>query len=283
MPGSTAIIFPSEDGYKRLFTDEICDYCNFYILPVSYTIDSVAFYDGLNTDNEIFFNPNFTDSDFKYIGIPEQVFTRKLEEIERDGFSSALILTPSRRLPEIYKTAFSAVQKYRRRKCCVEGRFRAEAADTQSFSTGVGITAVRCAQFMRGDVTMDEIMDHTRQLSARAVTLVYKTSPDDMHSFLNGSVCSFDNTIRSIRIFSNRITPLKSKPGDDAGIEKFMRDCARNLREDSVYTLAADPDYLGKAERAAVQTFGFEPILSAPLSATDSYCFSANSIIISIL
>lgn len=283
MPGSTAIIFPSEDGYKDLFCDEVCEYCNFFVLPISYSIDAVTFYDGLNTDNSIFFNPNFSEKDFKYTGIPESVFIAELEDAEERGLSSAIILCPSRRVSAIYENAASAVKKYHRRKSCINGQFFVDVVDTKSFSFGVGMAAVKCVQHMSLGGTPESLTEYVKELSNQAITLVYRTDSGNSHSFLNGSIYSFESDdTADIRISCNRILPLSSK-GGNAGIDKFVNDCARNISESACYCIAANGSIRSEFEAKLRAATGKPPVLSAPLSATDEYCFSPYSIIVSIL
>lgn len=284
MPGSTAIIFPSEDGYKDLFSDEICEYCNFFVLPVSYSIDSVTFYDGLNTDNRIFFNPNFSAGEFAYTGIPSSVFTSQLEDAQSRGFSSAVILTPSRRIVGIYENAALSVGKYRRRKSCVNGQFRVTAIDTKSFSFGVGMSAVKCSQYINRGCSAENLLSYAKKLSNNAVTLIYRTDLSSSHSFLNGSIYDFSaGKTACIRISGNRILPLSVKPNDKSGLNKFIGACVRAIKLGSCYGVAANDciraDFISELSAATGKT----PVLSAPLSVTDEYCFSPYSIIVSIL
>lgn len=284
MPGSTAIIFPSEDGYKDLFSDEVCEYCNFFVLPVSYSIDSVTFYDGLNTDNRIFFNHNFSPEDFNYAGIPPSVFTSQLEEAETRGFSSAVILTPSRRIGAIYDNAASAIKKYRRRKSVLNGNFAVNIIDTKSFSFGVGMSAVKCSQYINIGCWAENLLSYAKELSDNAVTLIYRTDLSSSHSFLNGSIYDFSaGKTACIRISGNRILPLSIKPDDNSSLNKYIGACVRAIKPRSCYGVAANDsiraDFISELSAATGKT----PVLSAPLSVTDEYCFSPYSIIVSIL
>ena len=278
-----ALIIPSEDGYLKLFPDDLCDYCDLIVIPVSYTINNVMFYDGLNTDNEIFFNNNFLEKDFDFKGIPEPVYTEVIDSLINKGFDGVLLFTPSKRWSKTYKNAVKSLQKVKRRVNYKESGFKSAVIDTKTFSTAVGCMAVRCAQKIIDGASFEEAVEYADELADKTRTLVFETYPKDLHSFIRGHAYNFDKEgHRCIRIAHNKILPIKSKGDEEQGIEKFVRDCVRNLEPDMNYCLCEDKDYLNRMEKLLTKAMGKEPISSSPMSAASAFEFSANSIIVTI-
>lgn len=283
MRQNIALIIPSEDGYLKLLPDELCDYCDIIVIPVSYTINNVMFYDGLNTDNEIFFNNNFLEKDFVFKGIPEPVYTDVINSVIDIGYDGVLLFTPSKRWSKTYETAHKSLQKVRRHINYKESGFKSAVIDTKTFSTAVGCMAVRCAQKIIDGASFEETVEYANSLADKTRTLVFETYPKDLHSFIRGHTYNFDKEgSRCIRVAHNKILPIKSKGDEEQGIEKFVRDCVRNLEPDMNYCLCSDKDYLNKMKKLLTKAMGKEPISSSPMSAASAFEFSANSIIVTI-
>ena len=97
---------------------------------------------------------------------------------------------------------------------------------------------------------------------------------------LNNQINDLDGEI--VLSENNKILPIKSKGDEEQGIEKFVRDCVRNLEPDMNYCLCSDKDYLNRMEKLLTKAMGKEPISSSPMSAASAFEFSANSIIVTI-
>lgn len=230
-----------DDEKQMLFSDSILKRYNISAYPAIYNFNDRPYFDGINTDSEIYLNMR-NSGDVIGPNVPAAIFQNAYKNAYDSGYFAVVVVCPHGKLFPYYKEAVLAANRFKRSKKIDLDTFRISVIDSKSFAAGVMIHAISIAyQHTVNHCPTGITIDYGRKNVLKNKTYILSKSANLLDS------C--DDKLEAYKSFGYKFEKINiSQSHDFIKCDMFANIVANELKKhDSKYvvSLGADCDFAG--------------------------------------
>lgn len=230
-----------DDEKQMLFSDHILERYNISAYPAIYKFENRPYFDGINTDSEIYLNMR-NKGNIVGPNVPAAIFQEAYKNAYDCGYFAVVVVCPHGKWFPYYKEAVLAANRFKRRKKIDLDTFRISVIDSKSFAAGVMIHAISISyQHTVNHCPTGITIDYGRKNVLKNKTYILSKSANLLDS------C--DDKLNAYKSFGYKFEKIDiSQSHDFIKYDMFAKAVAKELRKKNckyVISVGADCDFSG--------------------------------------